>query len=207
MFFNGNPALGEPATVIDDKWLNDKQEEIVKTVEAAGFSPADTQPQLLEAIRYFILTRNEGQQWAGPGEMRAVQGLTAPQLIYASSPPTQWYLRASATGAAQSGVIPIIMPLNARISKVTVYGLTGAVDGTVTAVVYKAVLTAGNMDNAPVATVTLSAGETSDFAVPGDTVKATQSLGAQFLVYVSVQAATAVANALFYGVRFDIVYP
>lgn len=54
-FQNGNPAAGAPATVLDDWWLNQVQEEILAVITAAGLTPnkMDT-TQLLQALRLLI---------------------------------------------------------------------------------------------------------------------------------------------------------
>lgn len=54
-FSNGNPAAGVPATILDDWWLNQVQEEILAVILAAGLTPnkMDT-TQLLQALRFLI---------------------------------------------------------------------------------------------------------------------------------------------------------
>ena len=51
-FTNGNPALGIPATVVDQDWLNRIQEEILSVLTAAGVTPVKSNySQLLAAIK------------------------------------------------------------------------------------------------------------------------------------------------------------
>lgn len=54
-FTNGNPTAAQGATVVDDWWLNQLQEEILTVVTAAGLTPnkMDT-TQLLQALRLLI---------------------------------------------------------------------------------------------------------------------------------------------------------
>jgi hypothetical protein len=50
-FTDGNPAVPTPATVVNDSWLNDVQEEICQTIENAGIVLLEgTQTQLRDAI-------------------------------------------------------------------------------------------------------------------------------------------------------------
>lgn len=52
LFQNGNPFLGILGTILGAKWANGVQEEIVRTIEAAGITPSDTVVnQLLQAIQ------------------------------------------------------------------------------------------------------------------------------------------------------------
>lgn len=51
LFTEGNPSLGQPATVVTDDWLNDVQEELITILAAAGVTPVKgTQNQLLAAL-------------------------------------------------------------------------------------------------------------------------------------------------------------
>lgn len=54
-FTNGNPSQGIPATVVDAKWLNAIQEEIVSVILAAGITLDDEDTaQLLAAINALV---------------------------------------------------------------------------------------------------------------------------------------------------------
>lgn len=51
-FTGGNPASGQPATIVDPDWLNMIQMELINVVEAAGETPSKTAyNQVLSAIR------------------------------------------------------------------------------------------------------------------------------------------------------------
>jgi len=52
-FYNGDPVVGTPATVVDDTWLNAVQEEIAKVIEGAGLTldGLSTGAQLILAIQ------------------------------------------------------------------------------------------------------------------------------------------------------------
>jgi microcystin-dependent protein len=55
VFTEGDPAVGTPATVVTDDWLNAVQEEAANLVEAAGLSLAKTDnTQMLQAVRFLI---------------------------------------------------------------------------------------------------------------------------------------------------------
>lgn len=55
MFTNGDPQGGVPATVVDDTWLNQVQEEICNVIELAGITLDDGQDdQLYDAILALI---------------------------------------------------------------------------------------------------------------------------------------------------------
>ena len=52
LFTNGDPGTGVPPTECDDDWLNDVQENIAQTIEAAGIALVKGDgTQLLDAIR------------------------------------------------------------------------------------------------------------------------------------------------------------
>lgn len=52
VYTEGNPALGIPATIVTDDWLNDVQENIMKVIEEAGISPTKgDDSDLLNAIQ------------------------------------------------------------------------------------------------------------------------------------------------------------
>src|ERR1700738_3982001 len=51
-FTNGNPALGVPATVVDQDWFNRLQEEMMSLLTAAAITPVKSNfTQLLQAVR------------------------------------------------------------------------------------------------------------------------------------------------------------
>ena len=59
-FFDGDPSLGIPATRLEETWLNNMQEEVVKVIEATGeeLDGEDTE-QLYNAILSLIASRGE----------------------------------------------------------------------------------------------------------------------------------------------------
>lgn len=54
-FSGGNPATGQPATILDADWLNMVQEELMSILAAAGLTPSKvTYSQVLAAINVLI---------------------------------------------------------------------------------------------------------------------------------------------------------
>ena len=56
LFTEGDPGIGQQATVVTDDWCNEVQEELCKTIEAAGITLAKASPpgnvsQLLTALK------------------------------------------------------------------------------------------------------------------------------------------------------------
>lgn len=51
VFTEGNPATGQPATVVTAQWLQDVQDELINAVLAAGLAPGASNDQLAQAIR------------------------------------------------------------------------------------------------------------------------------------------------------------
>lgn len=76
-FVNGNPRISLEATIVDDWWLNQLQEEILTVVEYAGLIPSKTNHrQLLEALQHLGLGAGQegflplsGGTLAGPGDL------------------------------------------------------------------------------------------------------------------------------------------
>lgn len=58
LFVNGNPGIGQPATVLDADWLNMAQTELLSVLISAGIVPIKgTNNQLRDAVRriaYFM---------------------------------------------------------------------------------------------------------------------------------------------------------
>jgi hypothetical protein len=76
-FTNGNPALAQEATIVDDWWANSVQEEILTVIEQAGIVPnKNNVGQLFEALNILFqgigdlgdtyLTIAGWRQWTAP---------------------------------------------------------------------------------------------------------------------------------------------
>ena len=76
-FTNGNPALAQEATIVDDWWANSVQEEILTVIEQAGIVPQKNNVgQLFEALNVLFqgigdlgdtyLTISGWRQWSAP---------------------------------------------------------------------------------------------------------------------------------------------
>lgn len=62
-FTNGNPSLGIPATVLDDSWANNVQEELVNVVLDAGLAlNGAVENQVLQALN--IILERGGTQYS-----------------------------------------------------------------------------------------------------------------------------------------------
>lgn len=67
-FTKGSPGLGQPATILDDWWMNVLQEEIITVLEAAGITPdPEATNQLLQAIIALATTYGGGGGGGGAG--------------------------------------------------------------------------------------------------------------------------------------------
>ena len=65
-FTEGNPALGTPATILTDDWLNDVQENLLKVIETAGISETKGDDgDLLDAINALIAAAASAGNYAG----------------------------------------------------------------------------------------------------------------------------------------------
>ncbi|MBU9403578.1 hypothetical protein KTE13_27935 [Burkholderia multivorans] len=65
-FTGGNPATGQPATILDADWLNMVQQELLNILAAAGISPSKTTyNQVLTALEQLFAGTGETGNFAG----------------------------------------------------------------------------------------------------------------------------------------------
>jgi hypothetical protein len=202
-FTDGNPGQGVMPTVIDAAWLNDKQEEIVKMVEAAGITPdIDTQSQLLDAVKHFIATENEGGKSYSASDIMNLYtaGVVANPLdnTGAAAKPV------TADGNFDRGIVPLHFMMDAKLSKITVYGSTGAADGAISVNFSRINVATGATDY--LGGANLTAGETSEEFVPA-VAYSTVNFNYMYLATVECKASVSVNNAIFYGFKVELAYP
>lgn len=118
-YTNGNPAMGQPATVLDADHLNTMMDELLNVVEAAGLEPDkldDT--QLMMALRILIAKATGREEWNETDP--TVGGMIPPGYIshlphrYNRLPPG-WYFCNGERYATESAVAKALQALPAEL--------------------------------------------------------------------------------------------
>lgn len=117
VFTDGNPATGVPATVVDAAWLNNIQETLAQTIEAAGLTLA--KGDYTQLIKALIVNGMQGSYFnvaAASGTANAITATYTP-VIAALVNGMALYVRAS---SANTSATPTFTPNSGLIAAKTI---------------------------------------------------------------------------------------
>lgn len=117
VFTDGNPATGVPATVVDAAWLNNIQETLAQTIEAAGLTLA--KGDYTQLIKALIVNGMQGSYFnvaAAAGTANAITASYTPSITALANGMTL-YVRA---GSANTTTTPTFTPKSGTIAAKTI---------------------------------------------------------------------------------------
>jgi hypothetical protein len=192
----GNPSLKLAATTMDARWLNDKQEEIVKYVEAAGIAPSLSNNEQVKAATQIFIQRRQGYLVL-PGS--AFHGHPDGNISH-----TSFYITPSlANQIFQYGRCGFQLPIGTTIKSFTIWGYTAS-DPNYDVIVNMVAVYIPTGASVLMASLEIVAGATTATTSTITLPRIERNWAYNFVVMLKAKNGQPITNARFYGLRLAL---